>query len=222
VIQLEILDLRRTGGTVATCPKCESPLKPGASECLSCGVLIPKILSQIEDPFQADFRKELGADFTDRWQSVVADYENEAAHWNFILHCQQFRALEFAAYRYRRLVDVVRDDIAVAMLKRVEALALMELDEESLNRKIILSPELVTWSRSLIAVVCFVGGMALFLGFGGVAPLKLTATIGAIILASVFLLRVIFHYYYLLRLPEEQEIYDFVHLATGGKASERF
>ncbi len=214
---MEILDLVRTGVQVTTCPKCESIIKPGATECLSCGVIIPKVLAQIEEPLQADFRKELGADFTDRWQAVIGDYENEVAHWNFILHCQQFRSLEFAAYRYRRLVDVVRDDIAVAMLKRVEALAMSELEEQSLARHIDLSPELVSWSRSLVAVVCLLGGMSLFLGFGGVAPLQLTATIGAIFLAALLLLRIVFRFYDLLRVPEEQEIYVFINFATGGK-----
>lgn len=216
---MEIVDLRRSSGSVQieNCPKCKTPLTPGKSECLSCGVIIPKILAQFEEPLQADYRREFGPEFTDRWQEVVADYENENTHWSFVLHCQKFNALEFAAYRYRRLVDVVRDDIAVSMLKRIELLSTLELEECSLNRKIKTNPELVAWPRALIALVCLIGGMALFLGFGGIAPLNLAATIGAIFLIGFLLLRLAFGFYNSLRLPEEQEIYDFINLATGGK-----
>lgn len=191
------------------------------SECLSCGVVIPKILAQIEEPLQVDFRNEFGAEFTDRWQAVIADYENHETHWDFILYCQQFRALEFAAYRYRRLVDVVRDDIALSMLKRVEALAGLELQEMSLDRTIDINRESVKWPRALLAIACFTAGIALLLGlgglFGGAEPLVVPGILGAILLSGVALLRVAFHYYDSLRLPEEQEFYDFVHLVTGGK-----
>lgn len=224
MIQLEIVDLRRSrfvSGQLETCPKCKSALTAGVTECLSCGVLIPKILPQIEDPLHADFRAEFGAEFTERWQAVVADYENEEAHWDFILYCQQFRALEFAAYRYRRLVDVVRDDIAISMLKRVEALAGLELQERSFDRTFENERESVKWSRALIAIACFTAGIALFLGFGGVVseaePLLIPGILGAILLSGLALLRLAFHYYDSLRLPEEQEIYDFVHVVTGGK-----
>lgn len=201
MIQLEFVRL------IETCPKCSGRLTVGSSECSNCGVLIPKVLAQIEEPLQADFRREFGADFTYRWQSVVADYENEDAHWAFINHCRQFNALEFAAYRYRRLIDVVRDDIAIAMLKRVEALAQVEMMEQALVRKSQVGNELVAWPRALVALVCLVGGMALFL-----EPVS-----GAIFLVGLALLRAAFMFHNSVRLPEEQEINDFFNWITGGK-----
>ena len=201
MIQLEILR------QIETCPKCNSGLKPGSTECFNCGVLIPKVLAQIEEPLQADFRREFGADFTDRWQSVVADYENEDAHWSFITHCQQFSSLEFAAYRYRRLIEVLNDDIAISMLKRIEALAGVELQESALARRAEIDRELVTWPRLWMAVACVIGGMALL-----IEPVS-----GAIFLVALILLRAAFMYHETFRLPEEQEIYDFINVATGGK-----
>lgn len=159
---MEIIRLRQTSylrKQLETCPKCETKLSPGAVECLSCGALLPKVLAQLEDPMQSEFKTEFGSDFTDRWQVVLSDYENEDLHWNFISYCQQFRALEFAAYRYRRLVDVVNDDIAQKMLRRISSLLLVELEDQRLGR-FETPPELLKFSRSMLIVTCVMVGVA--------------------------------------------------------------
>lgn len=167
MIQLEIISLRQTGNRLnrqpshelKTCPKCESALEPGATECLSCGVILPKILAQLEDPMQADFKADLGADFVYRWQTVLSDYENEQVHWDFINYCQQFEALEFAAYRYRRLVDIVNDDIAAKMLKRVEAMSIVELEDYRLGR-FELPPQMDKFPRMVLVITSLLIGVA--------------------------------------------------------------
>lgn len=212
VIQLEF-DLRRE---VGTCPKCEAKLSPGATECSQCGVLVPRVLAQIEDPLQAEYRLAFGSEFVEKWQYVVANYENEEVHWNFITDCQSAGALEFAAYRYRRLKEVLNDDIAAAMLKRINALSLMEVESRMVETSFDRRQSRVRFAKPLFLIACLFGGFAVFLGRGG-ELFWLSSIIGTILLTGLIALRVLFKYADDFRIPEEEEVYEFIDVATGGK-----
>jgi ribosomal protein L40E len=101
-----------------TCPKCAALNPLRSLECYSCGV----IFSRVEGlPRDAKLRAQ--PSLLKKWKAVLADYENQELHEDFLQSCTAVQALEFAKDRYQEMISVQGiDPIGDQILKRIEGL----------------------------------------------------------------------------------------------------
>lgn len=108
-----------------SCPKCEEPYVAGDQECKKCGVIFLKFEESLRQKERAKKEATFSAspEVRERWDSVLEDYENKELHQNFISAAWADRSLDYAAYKYASILEVVpRDELASQALKEVQAL----------------------------------------------------------------------------------------------------
>ena len=105
----------------ASCPKC-SNLKPAnADECPSCGVFASKYLElqKAESPLLFELNK--------LWQKVIANFDNDQHHQDFLNKCHQSMALNFAFQKYSELQKTMGfDTLCDKYIKQIE----LRLDQQ--------------------------------------------------------------------------------------------
>lgn len=94
----------RSARSFETCPKCSALKPPQSDECPSCGVLASRFmqLQQAESPLLHELHQQ--------WKSVMKQFDQDAAHQNFLNFCQRKMALNFAFQRYTDLKKVLGFD----------------------------------------------------------------------------------------------------------------
>ena len=97
------------------------------------------------------------------WVRVQGQYDSEKVHRAFIEFCRAAGALDYAARRYRRVLDSAdgQDEVAQASLSRIQAMALAMLQPAERSSRV---PEIV---KLVIA-----GAMVLAIGAGTVWVLR--------------------------------------------------
>jgi len=166
------------------CPRCEAPRKGGEKECKSCGVIFDKIkiLEEAQRPNYPTNQK-LNAS----WDGVMNHYEDEDVHDVFVESCQREGQLDFAAYKYRRILNAhAGDEIANKMMRKIEEVALAT-SGLSAHQKRPSKKTRFRWTTILAAI-----GIAL-IGMGyGIDPLRNLMGVGMAILFFSLTLRYYF------------------------------
>jgi hypothetical protein len=96
----------------------------------------------------------------DLWRMVLADYQQEGAHQEFVRACTVQGLLPFAASRYQRILDILpSDERAQRMVQQIQVLATVPLLD-------LASPQRDYEHRipRLTSLVFFLSGMALAVG----------------------------------------------------------
>ena len=110
------------------CPKC-SFLKPQKmDECPSCGVLASKYeaIQKTESPSLFELNQQ--------WQKVIAAFENDQVHQNFIGACQRKMALNFAFKKYSDLKQTVGfNTLCEKYMKQIEVRLEQQLQQDQQN-----------------------------------------------------------------------------------------
>ena len=110
---------------IFNCPKCNTSYKDGDTECSKCGVIFLKF-SEIQDK-KNQSRTETYASAPELrrlWEDVLANYENTGLHQIFVNAAQAGVNLEYAAAKYKSILEVApHDEIAAKFQKEIEALA---------------------------------------------------------------------------------------------------
>ncbi|RME16746.1 MAG: hypothetical protein D6797_03910 [Bdellovibrio sp.] len=134
------------------CPQCGRPSEPAQKECGYCGVVFEKLKSRDkeEEPSASLELKKL-------WQSLLEDYNNEQRHEAFLEQALRENALEFAAYKYRGILDSCGEDtLAKKFLNQIEALTLVRPEMQNLYKKPSRKPRrFFTWTSLIIALSTF-------------------------------------------------------------------
>jgi phage FluMu protein Com len=107
----------------AKCPKCEAPHPATAQECASCGLIFAKFKPVFEG-MVGEVRLTGRQELVELWERVVANYEDEAMHDQFISACFDAEALAFASQKYGRVLAAApQEEIAQIMKKKIMGLA---------------------------------------------------------------------------------------------------
>lgn len=111
-----------------TCPKC-SNLKPQKSdECPSCGVFESKYveLQKVESPVLYEMNA--------LWQKVVAHFDEDQYHQDFLNRCHQQMALNFAFQKYAELQKSLgHDSLCTKYIKQIELRLAQQLKSPKFN-----------------------------------------------------------------------------------------
>lgn len=172
--------------SVNTCPKCNFEYIGQQTECDSCGVIFEKYHKA-----QKDFD---GApeEIQKLWTSVLEAYDQVSLHQDFVDACTKSKHLEFAAKKYRQVLEAnPTDDIAQAMQKQISALTTViegaqvadQIPEKMNSRK---SPKF-----NITLIILFLGGLVIGTGYL-VHPLRNLMGVGVAMIFLTLALRVYF------------------------------
>lgn len=101
------------------CPKCGAPNPVGAKDCGSCQIIFEKYEEQKKDPIGSKAPQKL----KEIWQMVLNHYEDEDLHHEFIRQCRKAKEMEYAASRYRRILEgQPSEEIAKRFQKEIQLL----------------------------------------------------------------------------------------------------
>lgn len=107
------------------CPKCFKLVAKNSQECTHCGVVIPKYRDALT------FKESTPAhsqQLDGLWQRILAAYDDEARHEEFIKVAQRERNLAYAAYQYAQMKSLMpTDDATARRVRQVQALSEMLL-----------------------------------------------------------------------------------------------
>ncbi|MCC2678027.1 MAG: hypothetical protein K0R29_603 [Pseudobdellovibrio sp.] len=144
---------------LSTCPKC-SNLKPQKSdECPTCGVLESKYIQLQKD--ESPVLYEMNA----LWQKVVANFDEDQYHQDFLNRCHQQMALNFAWQKYAELQKSLgHDSLCAKYIKQIETRLDQQLKSPKYN-DVAKDPE--------TAVAALSGFQILFLTIGTIGMLML-------------------------------------------------
>lgn len=105
-------DLNDVTESLFNCPKCSAPYSAGENECKKCGVIFLKFaekklhkLSEV-----GDTSITASGELKSLWEDVLNDFENEIAHQKFINAAWAEASMDYAAAKYRGILDVVPND----------------------------------------------------------------------------------------------------------------
>jgi|GEM_PF-6207471 len=142
----------------STCPKC-SALKPHQSdECSNCGVFATQYiaLQKVESPALFELNQQ--------WQKVVANFDQDQYHQDFINKCHLKLALNFAFQRYADLQKSLGfDSLCEKYIKQIELRM-----EQQFKTKIAIKPD---ETHSILSRVSF--KQYFFMGIGSLGLLLL-------------------------------------------------
>jgi hypothetical protein len=105
------------------CPKCFKPNTLSASECSSCGVLLSKARASelaFTEPGVPPHSPQLEA----AWKKVIADFNDESLHIEFMKMAERERALPYAAAQYGQMQKLMpTDEVTKRKIAEIQALA---------------------------------------------------------------------------------------------------
>lgn len=144
------------------CPKCETLNPIGSLECKHCHVVIKKFVEIKKDPSLVNVPQKL----KEIWQMVLNHYEDEDLHQEFIRQCRKLNRLEFAASRYKKILDAQpQEELALRFRREIVALASIapELTTTSTKVNPIDKPKMrvpfTSIAMLLSSILMFVGYM---------------------------------------------------------------
>ena len=143
------------------CPKCGTRNAIAAAECKTCGIVFAKTrldkseTETIVGEISLAGRRELA----DLWDKVMANYEDQERHDEFVRACFEAECLPYASHKYARILSASpTEEIARSMRKRIVALANHRLDLRSEK------PAPKVRLPGLNNLVLIAGGMAMTIG----------------------------------------------------------
>jgi hypothetical protein len=101
------------------CPRCGGMYQQGSPICDSCGVVLNRVNDMRAGPLvHGNQRLER------LWENILDGYLQEGRHQEFIRRCAMENSLDFAAQKYRWILDVTpSDEMAMRMRQQVIELA---------------------------------------------------------------------------------------------------
>ena len=119
----------------ATCPKCSNLKSTTEDECVSCGVFASKYLElqKAESPLLFELNKH--------WQKVMANFDNDQFHQDFLNKCHQSLALNFAFQKYSELQKTMGfDSLCDKYIKQIDLRLEQQLKSPKYNDAITQTP----------------------------------------------------------------------------------
>ena len=166
------------------CPKCGHSVERLDQSCGHCGVIGSKYLALRDDsPYLkvSDSLKRL-------WKRVLNHFEDEPVHHEFLSQCLKENQLRYASLQYKQLKEAVgEDEIVVQMIKKIQNLSQMKLDEgpKVMVKDPINYSKFFRWEFILF----FIGGLFILSGVASPAAKNLVS-LGVVFLALPFLISV--------------------------------
>jgi hypothetical protein len=115
-----------------TCPKCSNMKPQGSDECPSCGVFESKYiqLQKAESPVLFELNQ--------LWQIVVANFDEDHYHQDFLNRCHQKMALNFAYQKYAELQKGLgHDSLCAKYIKQIEVRLDQQLKSPKFNKDVV-------------------------------------------------------------------------------------
>lgn len=116
---------------MSTCPKC-SNLKPQKmDECPSCGIFVSKYLElqKAESPVLFEMNQ--------LWQNVIAHFDEDQYHQDFLNRCHHSMALNFAFQKYAELQKSLGyDALCAKYIKQIELRIEQQLKSPKFNKDV--------------------------------------------------------------------------------------
>jgi ribosomal protein L40E len=114
---------------ILVCPKCRARNLGSSQECLKCGVVFARYRKWAFERAPGEVRLQRHPELAKIWERILADYEDEYMHWNFISAARQADCLAYASHKYARILSVAPDEeIALTMKRRIQGLSALPLE----------------------------------------------------------------------------------------------
>ena len=173
-----------TDNAIFHCPKCEGPRRGGEKECSHCGVVFDKLklFEEASRPSHVSNQK-----LNTAWDQVMEDYSNMQGHDDFVAACQSQQQLDFAAYKYRKILNAYSgDEVANKMIKKIENIALASSGLAQ-HRRRGHSPFRFRWTTIMVGL----GIVLMAMGYG-IEQLRNLIGVGVALIFLSLALRVTF------------------------------
>lgn len=124
----EALESEITLHEIYTCPKCGCGYGAGDIECKKCGVIFLKL----EDKSKKSYSQRNDDSFSSTpelrqlWEDILNDYDKDELHRKFINTAWANNSLDYAAYKYATILEVLPSDQHAVQAQR-EITALMTI-----------------------------------------------------------------------------------------------
>ncbi|MCB0412313.1 MAG: hypothetical protein KDD22_07295 [Bdellovibrionales bacterium] len=131
---LDKTTMKATDSTEAgfKCENCGHLKSARDAKCESCGQF-PLYLQEKEREVQDGFR--VPEDLRSLWRQVIDDYGNISLHDRFIQLCKNKSQLDYAAYRYSRVLkSCPADEISEKMVKQIHQLLSVQMKEQTVTQ----------------------------------------------------------------------------------------
>lgn len=141
------------------CPKCFKANAVNLTECAHCGVLIAKARAS-ELAFTEPSLPPHSAGLEAAWKRVIADFNDESAHIEFMKMAERERALAYAAAQYGQMQKLMpTDEVTQRKLKQIQALASLILPVDSVS-ELAHRPYARVWQLPLLgAAILIIAGL---------------------------------------------------------------
>jgi len=114
-----------TAQETKSCPKCGAINGRKSQECYSCHVIFERLEGLPTDP---TLRAQ--PSLVRKWKNVLADFNNEELHDEFVLGCQQMDALKFASMKYEEIKSAQGGDVMCdIMLAKINSMMNVTLSQ---------------------------------------------------------------------------------------------
>ncbi|MBI5487687.1 MAG: hypothetical protein HY905_10170 [Deltaproteobacteria bacterium] len=135
------------------CPRCGAETK-GRDACARCG-----LHREHRERFAADTALPPG--LAEKWDAVLAAWDDAAAHAIFLESCVQAEALDLAAARYRALrADPARAERCGRSLDRIVALAEAGLKKTSSGAEKVVRNRRIIFAVAVLVMLAFLSLVA--------------------------------------------------------------
>ena len=112
------------------CPKCFKANAVNLNECAHCGVVIAKARAS-ELAFTEPSLPPHSAQLATAWKRVIADFNDESLHIEFMKMAERERALAYAAAQYGQMQKLMpTDEVTERKMKQIQALATLIVPAE--------------------------------------------------------------------------------------------
>lgn len=167
-----------------SCPKCHFEYLGQQKECDSCGVIFEKFYKA-----QKDF-DGAASEIQKLWNHVLEAYDQLNLHQDFIDACTKDKNLEFAAKKYRQVLEAIpSDDIAQAMQKQITALTTVIEGAQLADQLPRVHKKTSKFNVTLI--ILFISGLVIGTGYL-IHPLRNLMGVGVAMIFLTLALRVYF------------------------------
>jgi len=141
-----------------TCPKCGFLNAHNDSDCKKCRVVFAKYKSMdINEPRANKHIKEL-------WLNVARNYNDIDMHALFINKCRQNTCLDFAMYKYKKILSVNKnEEIATKMKKQIRALSIAAVKSPTAKNK-LNAPKMDFAMKCFFSAIVFMSVVLIMMG----------------------------------------------------------
>lgn len=119
----EVPQATMRGQKTEPCPKCFKANALNVNECAHCGIMIAKARAS-ELAFTEPSLPPHSAQLATAWKRVIADFNDESLHIEFMKMAERERALAYAAAQYGQMQKLMpTDEVTERKMKQIQALA---------------------------------------------------------------------------------------------------